>query len=146
MALIKCTECNNEVSDKASTCPKCGAPIKHSKIDEHRAAVTQSHLSQDLSGPFMFQILIVAIVAGVYKESWLVFGGAFLGLMLVLMIPVIGKIVGLALAGAFGGIGYILGNEWWGQEAGYVVGGLFFMISLGASFGGIDYMNDISKK
>jgi len=28
MALIKCKECGTEISDKASTCPKCGAPIK----------------------------------------------------------------------------------------------------------------------
>jgi predicted amidophosphoribosyltransferase len=27
MALINCVECNHEVSDKASSCPKCGAPI-----------------------------------------------------------------------------------------------------------------------
>lgn len=28
MALIECAECNNEVSDKAAACPKCGAPIE----------------------------------------------------------------------------------------------------------------------
>ena len=27
MALIRCTECGNEVSDKARACPKCGVPI-----------------------------------------------------------------------------------------------------------------------
>ena len=27
MALIKCTECGKEVSDKAASCPNCGAPI-----------------------------------------------------------------------------------------------------------------------
>jgi uncharacterized membrane protein YvbJ len=27
MALIKCTECGREVSDKALTCPACGNPI-----------------------------------------------------------------------------------------------------------------------
>lgn len=27
MALIKCGECGNEVSDKATACPKCGAPV-----------------------------------------------------------------------------------------------------------------------
>ena len=27
MALIKCPECQSEVSDKAKTCPKCGYPI-----------------------------------------------------------------------------------------------------------------------
>jgi len=26
MALIHCTECNKEISDKAATCPHCGAP------------------------------------------------------------------------------------------------------------------------
>ena len=27
MALIKCPDCGNQVSDRAPTCPKCGAPI-----------------------------------------------------------------------------------------------------------------------
>lgn len=28
MALIACSECQKEVSDKAATCPHCGAPIQ----------------------------------------------------------------------------------------------------------------------
>jgi hypothetical protein len=31
MALISCGECNKEVSDKAATCPNCGAPIQQVK-------------------------------------------------------------------------------------------------------------------
>lgn len=27
MALIKCSECGKEVSDKATACPNCGCPI-----------------------------------------------------------------------------------------------------------------------
>jgi uncharacterized paraquat-inducible protein A len=27
MALIKCHECDNSVSDRANACPKCGAPV-----------------------------------------------------------------------------------------------------------------------
>jgi len=27
MALMKCSECGNDVSDKAPSCPKCGAPV-----------------------------------------------------------------------------------------------------------------------
>lgn len=27
MSLIKCPECNSEISDKANACPKCGKPI-----------------------------------------------------------------------------------------------------------------------
>lgn len=29
MALINCSECNNEVSDRAVACPKCGCPISN---------------------------------------------------------------------------------------------------------------------
>ena len=33
MALIKCPECGNMISDKASNCPKCGAPRKEQQQD-----------------------------------------------------------------------------------------------------------------
>ena len=34
MALIKCSECGKEISDKATTCPNCGCPIdKNGKIE-----------------------------------------------------------------------------------------------------------------
>lgn len=33
MAIIKCPECQNEVSDKASSCPKCGYPIAKETIN-----------------------------------------------------------------------------------------------------------------
>jgi len=28
MALITCTECGNQISDRATACPKCGAPAE----------------------------------------------------------------------------------------------------------------------
>ena len=27
MALIKCSECGKEISDKAKSCPNCGSPV-----------------------------------------------------------------------------------------------------------------------
>ena len=38
MALIKCTECGHDVSDKASVCPNCGCPIEK----EHLSEVTKT--------------------------------------------------------------------------------------------------------
>lgn len=32
MALIKCTECGHDVSDKAQTCPNCGCPVKKRNV------------------------------------------------------------------------------------------------------------------
>ena len=34
MALIKCSECRTEVSDKAEKCPKCACPIAGIKKEE----------------------------------------------------------------------------------------------------------------
>ena len=32
MALIKCKECKKEISNKAKTCPNCGAPVKRKRL------------------------------------------------------------------------------------------------------------------
>ena len=32
MALIKCPECSNQVSDMAESCPSCGMPMKQRKL------------------------------------------------------------------------------------------------------------------
>jgi hypothetical protein len=34
MALIKCPECNSDISDQAPACPKCGFPIKNADIQD----------------------------------------------------------------------------------------------------------------
>ena len=36
MALISCPECNSEISDKAQSCPKCGAPVSTSEVQSIR--------------------------------------------------------------------------------------------------------------
>lgn len=34
MALIKCSECGKEISDKAKTCPNCGAPVQSNDLKQ----------------------------------------------------------------------------------------------------------------
>ena len=42
MALIKCPECGQEISDKAFTCPKCGNPLKDiNKITQQSPVVIE---------------------------------------------------------------------------------------------------------
>lgn len=38
MALIRCSECGNQVSDKADACPVCGYPIKSEHAKQQRSA------------------------------------------------------------------------------------------------------------
>lgn len=39
MALIKCKECGKEISEQASSCPKCGCPTKENKIKNNKSSV-----------------------------------------------------------------------------------------------------------
>jgi len=39
MALINCNECKKEISDKAATCPHCGAPVPKKKPNAKMAAI-----------------------------------------------------------------------------------------------------------
>ena len=38
MALIDCRECGHRISDKATTCPNCGAPVELS-LDKNEQTV-----------------------------------------------------------------------------------------------------------
>lgn len=42
MALINCSECGKEISDKAQSCPNCGAPLE--KVDIVKVSVDDSEL------------------------------------------------------------------------------------------------------
>lgn len=40
MALIKCSECGKEFSDKANACPNCACPVEQS-IETRKVIITQ---------------------------------------------------------------------------------------------------------
>jgi hypothetical protein len=44
MALVICPECKNAISDKASSCPKCGAPVDLQKIKENKSKTNKGCL------------------------------------------------------------------------------------------------------
>lgn len=78
MALIKCPECNREISDKASICPHCGFPIS-SKESNKEEASKQSFTVAYRGGPgsiavitiigLLFAILITGGIITVFSLS-----------------------------------------------------------------------------
>ena len=46
MALIKCTECGNAISDKAKFCPKCGCPL--SEMETNQPGTVRIKLPNDV--------------------------------------------------------------------------------------------------
>jgi hypothetical protein len=66
MALIKCEECSNEISNKASSCPKCGNPTTHNKEDHS----TESNVS-DTKGGCLTPLILFLVVGGII--SWFIY-------------------------------------------------------------------------
>lgn len=92
MALIKCSECGKEFSDKASACPNCGCPTSEMVFDNMSSVVQENgaslkpHVTQKISAVKidesnrMFQIHGTVPTNG--KKSGII-GKSFKGLMAV---------------------------------------------------------------
>lgn len=70
MALIKCPECDNEVSSFATSCPKCGYPIAN-KVVGNSSSKDVSKIAQVIvwfSG-FIGIVGIIGIIGGIFKYA-----------------------------------------------------------------------------
>ena len=70
MALIKCTECGNEVSDKATSCPKCGAPIAGLSIGTSTQTIEQTSKKLKAQYAIAGVLFFIGLV-------WLIFGAMY---------------------------------------------------------------------
>lgn len=66
MALIICNECNKNVSDQASSCPHCGAPIK---LNEFYSEEEKELVTVKVSNAFVIPLCVTIIIFGMYC-SW----------------------------------------------------------------------------
>ena len=62
MALINCPECNQEVSDSANSCPKCGYPLKESTLKKVESSIKENKKSYKKI-LIIVGIVIVAVIA-----------------------------------------------------------------------------------
>ena len=69
MALINCVECKNNVSDMASSCPLCGAPI--ATMQESMAAGTLINTIQAISKKFKPLVFISGGLI-ILSLSWMI--------------------------------------------------------------------------
>lgn len=60
MALINCTECNNQVSSTAAACPQCGAPIAEA-VGSKAAGVPLTTI-QETSKKLKLHIVIASVL------------------------------------------------------------------------------------
>lgn len=157
MALMECPECKRSVSDKAPNCVHCGFPLTTARAAapkssapppaveiSTRKGVAQAIENRQASGFWIFQVVVASAIAGFATKSWWVFGGVFLGLAIVAQIPFIGKLVGLVMAAASALLVYGVCQHFGAPEAaGYVLGGLVFLATLGANLAMSQHVKDL---
>lgn len=62
MALIKCSECGTDVSEKAQVCPKCGCPIE---ITKKIISEVQKTKNKKLFTTIIISIVLIASIIGI---------------------------------------------------------------------------------
>ncbi len=69
MALIKCSECGKEISDRAGACPGCGAPVNGSTATAPFSAAVTKSVRVERAGfkweATGFVLILVAIFIGI---------------------------------------------------------------------------------
>ncbi|NUM36675.1 MAG: zinc-ribbon domain-containing protein [Candidatus Brocadiae bacterium] len=85
MALISCTECGKEVSDKAASCPNCGVPILGASAvslnPQSHAKVTRTGAKWEGIG---FILIIVGMIMAMASQGG--FGGLLIAVGFVVFI------------------------------------------------------------
>jgi hypothetical protein len=64
MALVRCPECNREISDRALTCPQCGCPIAAHRLPtamDSSARVRSARITNDLISMKVLAIIGVSL-------------------------------------------------------------------------------------
>lgn len=98
MALINCKECNTEVSDKATSCPKCGAKLRTPKRSIFGKIIKYSFIVFNL---LMLWWMVAGVggaaetidAAGSEAEQAGAAIGTGLGAMMVMFIWVVGDVI-----------------------------------------------------
>ena len=69
MALIKCPECNKEISDKVTACPHCGYPLSETNseklVEEYGEAKQKNKTNKKKSIKVLVIICVVVVLIGI---------------------------------------------------------------------------------
>jgi hypothetical protein len=66
MAMINCAECQHQVSDKAPTCPSCGAPVARMPVPPAAGAPSSPQQEAKKTSKGSWVLLILIIMGGIW--------------------------------------------------------------------------------
>lgn len=68
MALIKCPECGQQISDKANVCPNCGHPIAYENAKENMNSFFKQKWVKAVG--IIIAIVIIIRIIGSIMNQW----------------------------------------------------------------------------
>ncbi|MDR0517071.1 MAG: zinc-ribbon domain-containing protein [Fibromonadaceae bacterium] len=109
-----CSNCGTEIAENIKFCGSCGAALQNTAKEEHKETsvkeAAEGHIAAENAGCLVLEIIIVSIIAGAYLKSWVVFGGVFLGLLILYgSFKKIAIILNLIFTLIWGVLGYLFG-------------------------------------
>ena len=132
-------------------------------VGNTRKGFTQATFNDDASNVLIGEILIASIIGGVFFESWYVFGGVLLGLMILFLIPVINIVLAVVFSLSWAVIGagivcyfqdislnletnisFNLVILLFSTPASQIIGVILFLSGLGMHLAGIEWARDVS--
>lgn len=77
MALLKCPECGNQVSDKAASCPQCGHPVSEMQKSVRQAPIQQAKVKAEQATERKTKkgLKSITIIAGILILVLIIIGG-----------------------------------------------------------------------
>jgi hypothetical protein len=102
MALVKCSECDKNISDKAVACPNCGSPINNNRVEFFTSPRKPIQIEPVLTskkwkkvklwswGAIIFGLILMGVSGGEHNSLVYWVGFCFIGYGIIALI--IGKI------------------------------------------------------
>lgn len=96
MALINCSECTRQVSDKAATCPQCGAPLVPARAQPDNA----NSVRRGIATHQVREGVAIFLVLGSVTVAWIVGHNTSVGIGVGFMLASFAAILMFYIGGA----------------------------------------------
>lgn len=111
-----------------------------------RKGMTEAKFNEENASILFGEIGLIAIGLGLFAQSWWVFGGVLLGLLLAILIPGIAIVLMVAFSLAWGAIGYAIGTLFDSFGASVVLCIIGFLFGLGVHLSALEWAQDVGTK
>lgn len=108
-----------------------------------RKGINEAKESSDGASWLFFEIFIISVFSGIYFSSWWVFGGLFIGLIILMRFKPIRYALFVILSIGCGGVGWIIGHWFGSLGASVTLSVIALLASGGAHLYANKWLNDV---